>query len=325
MRLPCLSLSQKYLLRTRSISEPFFHDERQNGPLPSGFPARPLSPTFLAYVCETTAVPQRVRYDRKLALAVGSLMTTRLFDGASTFMSAGYCQLTMAFLALARLKENATSWAVICEPSQNFACGNRSKVNVLPSFEIFQVFAMYGWKPVPSGVAMTRLAFVWYAAQRLSFSLMWAGSHMTASAARAARSVPPSTTVAADLVPACVVPVLPPWAAVAVIAVAASAAPARMARPFIAPPRRTSRRPRSDARLPAARSARTPPADPAGVGVRIRLRARSSGLSGGRGSTRTRRARHRRAGPDSRAARSASSSTRRPRAVLTRSEAARHR
>src|SRR4051812_31371598 len=137
-------------------------------------------------------------------------MTTRVFEGAVTFIFAGYCQLTMAFGALARLNENATSCAVIWLPSQNFACGNRSKVNVLPSLLIFQVFAMYGWKPVPSGVAMIRLAFGWYAAHRLSFSLMWAGSHMPASAARAARSVPPSTTVAADLVPACVVPVLPP-------------------------------------------------------------------------------------------------------------------
>src|SRR4051794_15104732 len=142
-RLPDLSLSQKYLLRTRSISDPFFHEARQNGPLPRGFPARPLSPTFLAYGCDTTAVPHSVRYERKLALAVGSLMTTRVFEGAVTFIFAGYCQLTMAFGALARLNENATSWAVIWLPSQNFACGNRSKVNVLPSLLIFQVFAMY--------------------------------------------------------------------------------------------------------------------------------------------------------------------------------------
>ena len=42
---------------------------------------------------------------------------------------------------------------------------------------------------------MMRFAFVWNAAQRLSFSLMWAGSQSTASAARAATRVPPGVTV----------------------------------------------------------------------------------------------------------------------------------
>src|SRR5436189_106221 len=74
-------------------------------------------------------VPQSVRYERKLAFASGSLITTRLDDGAETLKPFGYCQLTMALGALARVNENATSFAVICDPSQNAAF-------VLPAFVV---------------------------------------------------------------------------------------------------------------------------------------------------------------------------------------------
>jgi len=45
-------------------------------------------------------------------------------------------------------------------PSQNFAFGNRWKVKTRPFFVIVQLLAIYGWKPVPPGVAMIRFAFV---------------------------------------------------------------------------------------------------------------------------------------------------------------------
>src|SRR4051794_37921607 len=63
-----------------------------------------------------------------------------------------------------------------------------------PDLVIVHRCAMYGCNVLPSGDAMIKFAWIWYAAQRLSFSLMFAGSQSTASAARAATSVPPSCT-----------------------------------------------------------------------------------------------------------------------------------
>ena len=57
-------------------------------------------------------------------------------------MPFGYCQLTIAFGALARLKEKTTSFAVIELPSQNFAFGSIWKVKTLPPFDVVQLFAM---------------------------------------------------------------------------------------------------------------------------------------------------------------------------------------
>ena len=131
-----------------------------------------MSPTFLAYFSETTAGAPEREVREEARVRGGQLDDDADADGAATFKPFGYCQLTIAFGALARLNENATSWAVICDPSQNLAFGSRLNVNVLPSLLIFQVFAMYGWKPLPSGVAMIRLPLVWNPAQRLSFSLM---------------------------------------------------------------------------------------------------------------------------------------------------------
>src|SRR6266542_2183595 len=132
-RFPCLSFSQKCGFRERSISEPFCQEARQNGPLPSGLSAKPLSPTFSAYPLDTMAVPHKVRYERNDALPSGSVITTVCGSCAVICMSFGYCQLTMASGLLARWKENTTSSAVIGEPSQNFASGNRWKVNTLPT------------------------------------------------------------------------------------------------------------------------------------------------------------------------------------------------
>src|SRR5215475_16216924 len=63
-----------------------------------------------------------------------------------------------------------------------------------PSELIDQLLAMYGWSPLPSGVTLISVPSTCWAAQSESFSLITAGSQVTASAARAAMSVPPRWT-----------------------------------------------------------------------------------------------------------------------------------